>query len=588
MEGRAPGTPAQVKFAKWWTDHSAKLRDLFTEKGLRIQDFEGWREIREGGRFPNSPSDITKQRLATEPGFREWFVDEVLRQGVAKDRAEALDVLDTYTRPGVAATSPYLRPRRFVWPDELREQDVWKTIDSFHRSVFTVLAEQEQLRYFDPKTGKPRNVGASGRPQGDLGDIIADVDRRTRGGGEAALKLFEEVMGRDRAALDPKMHAANQVSSTIGAVNAIRLYGGRVTSALVQATTHPMTAALVGPDIYTKAFVKVLRNFRKVYDGVSRDIGGSGEYAHRAGLLEEGAYRTTQKIASFTSFLMSNADYFGRMVAWQAAEAYAGRLRGQLNSKNSWIRRNAQVKAEGLDLFPDQIERIKSGTMTKQDWSYFRQKVVARTQGLVTPERRIGVASGPLGRVLFQGRNFNIAAARNFWRVAGKPLFQAGNPLPAITALVGTSLIAKGAIEAGQALFGSEAKDDTLAALQRGSAVGIVGDAAVALLQGEREFKTFLERLPRSQFQGLVEELASLGYRLVDPPRERSVRLGGVSFDVDKPRIQVLAESIRRIFPNAKEWEGGAYRLFGEETPWEQEARQKEAKKYMKLMGVGR
>lgn len=568
MEGRAKGTPAQETFRDFWnaegSGRAEVLRQEFTRAGVRVVEDGTPREIGPTQRFfPMRWSKEALEKLrAQDPVFMGEVFGEMKRQGI--ERPQAQEILESYTDPGLRSYHAGTEmARKFKIPDKYRDPDVLGTLDDYLHGSIANAVEHEVFKYRDA-TGAGRNPDPMGRPQGDLGDMLAKLPADQRTG---AKDLMLDVLGRNPKSSDPAHRASLKASSAIGAINALRLYGARPTTALIQQTQHAMTNALVGTRAWSQALRSIAKDPKGAYDRAIRSgaVRPHSQYADVTGQIEAGAGDALHKTTEVALTPMALSDMAARVVASESAPYFAQTLRRQLNG-NAWQRRVARVNLEALDYAPAEVEVFRRGELTPEQMNTLRQRVVRRTQGEVTNATRVPFATTSVGRVFMQGKNFGVAQSRNTWRVAGKQLFQAGNPLPAAKLVVGSYLVGRG-IVAAKDLIAGESKsrpDDTTTALKEGGLGGVVGDAAYAFTRDRKRLKDHLDRLDDVQFKGLLEDLGVLAYDMVSPPADRSrgFSVGGVRIDPEKDRVEIVLDHLSRMAPSANEWAKITNRVF--------------------------
>lgn len=550
MEGRAQGTPAQQAFKEWWNGSEGKAKALrleFTKDGIRVRDKSapgGFRPIGEvPDFFPQRPLPEVLEQLKSDPDMRARYFGEASRQGLSE--AEAGERLQSYHEPGLRRGFAGIeQAREFHWPDEWVSPDVHETLTDYLRNARAAHSEQRVLRYRDPETGAPRNVSPEGEIQGDLGDMLAKLPWEQR---PAAKRLMLDVLGRDPESMDPGRRAAVGFANKVGAVNALRLYGVRPTTALIQLTQNAMTHALVGESATAKAVAKVARDVHGSYDRALRAgaVDEMSRYSETIGMRERlgsGEPPTRlQRATNVATAPMAATDMVSRLVAFETRGDFAAKTQAQLKG-NAWQRGVARVNLESLDYSPRQIEAFERG-LTPEEMDVLGQRIVERTQGKVTNATRVQAADGPLGRLFMQGKNFGVAQTRNAWRVAGRQLVHAGNPVPAARLLVSTYLIGKGVVAVKDALSGPSPNrpDDWMSALHEGGLAGTFGDLLFAAKDGPARLNETLDRLSATQFEALLKDFATLGAHEWSPPQGKS-------------RGDVVLDFLAHAVPAGKEW----------------------------------
>ncbi len=590
MERRAPtDTPAQKAIVDWWHRTHPEIKKAVIESGSRVVEERKLADLPE-----TIPSDwnlkqigqdkyLVTRPIGTIEDFFPMRMSEAAREALKAGGPEADAIreaigkknpkmtpeeinqqLETYKAPELKGLNPGVeRPRKIILPDELREPDVPKTIRDYLHKAHETIAEQRAFNYFDKATGEARNPDATWSPQGDLGDILGKIRQEGgRGAEEGARRLALDVLGRDPATWDPNHQASIKGSNTLGAVNALRLYGLRPTTALIQLTQNSMTHALVGEGPVAKAIGRVTTDFKGSYEDAIRAgaVDSPTHYAETVGLREGEAQpsrvgKALQKTTNVAMMPMAATDLTSRLVAWETRFDFATKLEQQLNG-NAWQQGIAKTNLAALDYSPADIQKFKSGMLTGEDMDILGKRIVERTQGRVTNASRIPAASGPLGRLMMQGKNFGVAQTRNTWRIAGKQLIEAKNPVPAMRLLVSTYLVGKGIMSARDMLTGEDEKHrphNVAQTLKEGGLGGMAGDVANAVYQSKgKSVNDAVNNLTHVQAAGLAEELASLGINVAFPPK---ARVEGTGVNVAKPRSVVLKNAIQRAVPTEKEWQ---------------------------------
>ena len=256
---------------------------------------------------------------------------------------------------------------------------------------------------------------------------------------------------------------------------------------------------------------------------------------------------------------MAAVDAQPRLLAVAGADLFAETLHKRLNSPNKWL---ANTAAETLRSFeyPDaDIAKFKAGEITEMEMAQFTQRVVEFTSGSGRKGFRAGVFDNPWGRVLFQGMGYSVEQARNTWRLAGRQLVNAKNPVPAARLLGYTAAVGYGVLKAKDFIRGEEdhRPENLASALHEGGLGGIVGDAAYAAFFDSKNnsFDRFIDGLDDSMFTDMVAEFG---------------RAAGRTFG-DRPKGMSKSEAwhhyIKQTFKNEAEWERIVNRLQGHKNP---------------------
>lgn len=590
LDGRKDGTPAQNAYREWWRGFQEDLRKFLISKGVRVSETTGGKTtVREAYANPNyvpqdpMPEILEKIRTRGSPEQTEFY-GEAKRQGLSI--AEADEVLKAYNEPGLRSRHGGSEsPRNFIWPDKWQNPNVFETIDNHIRGALANAAEHDVFKYRDAATGAGINPDVRGRPQGILGDRLERIRQEMgQGSADEVKDLTLDVLGRNPKSSGAGAQAYRKAANTIGALNALRFYGFRVSTAVKQFTTSTVTNAFVGPEIMAKAAARVASSLPEVNDIAIR--AGAVEsrlskFAETIGARErginqaEGALRKTTDVGMM---LTAATDHVGRLVAVAAADEFAPALQRQLNGSPREVRIATQ-KLIDMDYSKAEIADIAKRGF--DDMNVFRQRLVELTQGKITEGSRIPYATTDIGRIVMQGSNFNIEAARSAWRVGGNQLFKARNPVPAAMLAAGAVISGYGISKVRDFVTGDSPyrEDDLMGYAEEGGLAGGAGSTSIKALRAAisrddvYEFRRALDGLNESQFTAMLALIGGSIPDFTNPPTHNVAGVGRVR----KPRMEVLVDLLHRVAPTEADWESTFDRLMGNRTNLEKKIDKKRA-----------
>lgn len=540
----------------------------YEEAVKAFEDRIRYRKIQKSENFsPQLPTKEFKAKLeAGDPDAIEAMARENVGSGKEfGTRQEMLDAIKTYNERHLKPFNPGTESaRRLHWPDEGVETDLFKIVEQYGRDAYRSGAEHEVFGYRDRTTGEPVNPDSGGTPQGDLARLLTQMDSKGTPRPHADQKTMKEDilyhLGRNEAEWSSGNKRASKAVATVGAINATRLYGFRPTTAIIQASQSAMTNAVAGEVIMAKAAARVATNFGHWLD-VGLRSGAIREKAFKemAGLVEADptqqlartASQGLQKAADVALTPMSKTDLVQRVLAVAAAEEVAPKFQKQLNSGGR-AARSATEFLRSMDYTTSEIAQFKAG---KFDMNTFRQRFVELTQNEVTKANRLDISRNWFGKLALQGSNFGIEQTRNSWRIAGRQMFYAKNPVPAVRLVVGHALIGYGMIKLGQKLLGpskttpgdNDLPGLTVESLRKGGFAGLAGDLAssgyrAVAMHDRNAIESALDNLSSSQLMDLAKYTGSSVVDLVRPPKGMT-------------RFDILVSGIRRTFPSIDEWD---------------------------------
>lgn len=453
-ENRKPArSEAQAKAVQVRRQISREIAEWANEAGVRIDDEGGPRKI--GTDWDEFASmrlrkDIAEGLHSGDPKAIEMWNKAMVGEGKAFETAAESDAaLKTMRERRLRSFHPGTEmPRRVTLPDELREPSGYKSFRSYMEGAARNAAEQKHFKYRDPETGQLR--GKDG--QGDLGDLL---ERIREAGGDAErvktyvlrdLRRHPETFGKEGSTL-------RGVNAIEGAYTGARLLSGSITNAAEQMSQIANQAIVGGVGDTARSLGRFVRHPRRsmknaLQKGARRPV---SEYTVQTGFEESPVGHTAQNVSkglNVVSLPQSVMDAAARSIAHEGAALFGEKMSKRLNSK----RTDFLAKATGtdaasaervltkLEMTPEEIGRIRDGTMTERDVVKLGQRFVKGTSLESRAGNRMTAASNPGMQWFFRMKNFSHAQAKFYadhvFREAAK-----GNVAPLARALAMSQVV---------------------------------------------------------------------------------------------------------------------------------------------------
>lgn len=571
-EGRiAPRSAAQAEAIKWWRKNAKESGEFSTKSGVRVLDEdvpEGYREMRAVKEYwPHQMKpEWTEAIEATSPTpAQQAMVQKFMDANVGKNfksPAAVKEALRRWQDRKLKGLNPGSElPRKWNLPPESYDVSFEGGVRATE-ATYRTAAEQTAYRFRDEMTGKPRNLAASGAPQGDLGHFIAKI-REELGppAAEEAARIVEQL--RHRTPRGPARRGMEALSAVEGAYHAATKYTGLPT-AIVQAGQTAMTIGKASAMDVLKGVVDTIRSPKQT----RRESLASGaadpvlKYGRISGSVDD--LETTSKVAAVGRkvtdigySLAGTVDAASRTVATgvarRAFQAEIANLR-----KGGAAERAAATSLDTLRFTPEEIAELKATGGTEYLRTKYLQQFVRQTQGKATAPERLPSIQNPGAMMLARGKNFGIVQAQNAWDVAVEPVRR--NPGDARSYLPAAKLVAASVLF-GE-LIGESIEETHGPNASRPSNEAIRKDPSKIVERG-------IANLRSAGFMGILGDFVG---KLVAANAKGGYTAGEyVEHMADIPVVNVLADNIRLLFDDTRnserldEYESAVQRYFHEQ-----------------------